>query len=183
MKNSLIAEILDILKTIVIAFIFGLIISNFIISNAIVPSGSMEDTVREGSLIIINRTAYWFKSPERGDIVTFPSPDEPETLFLKRVIGLPGDTIEIKGHQLYINGAAYKEDYIKITHDSLTDVYGPYTVPNGYYFLLGDNRDNSFDARFWENRYVHEDTIIGKAAFQYYPKLKLFKDMEYIELN
>ena len=183
MGKELIEELLSTIKTIAIAFVLGLIVSNFIISNAVVPSGSMEDTVKEGSLIIINRTAYWFKSPERGDIVTFPAPDEPETLYLKRIIGLPGDTIEIKGHQLYINGSAYKEEYIKIEHNDLTDVYGPYTVPDGYYFMLGDNRDNSLDARLWKNKYVDKNDIVGKACFQYYPKFALFKDVEYIEIK
>ena len=175
--------IIDNLITIAIAFVVGLVVSRLIISNAVVPTGSMEATVDEKAMIIVNRTAYWFGEPQRGDIVAFPAPDDKETLYLKRIIGTPGDKVEIKGHQLYINDIAYKEDYITIKYPESDINYGPYTVPDGYYFMLGDNRDESYDSRFWDHKYVPLDDIIGKVHFQYIPEFRWFEKVEYIELN
>lgn len=168
-------EIISWVIVIAAAFALAYIITHFIIIKAEVPTSSMENTVMTGDKIVGNRLSYLFSDPERGDIVLFYQPDTvaagADELYIKRVIGLPGDTIEIKDSMLYINGEAYPEDYLKETMDSID--YGPYEVPEGSYFMMGDNRNVSYDARKWSIKYVSKDLIIGKAWFRYKPSLGL----------
>lgn len=145
------------------------VIWRFILLNAQVPSGSMENTIMSESRIMGLRCAYWFSDPERGDIAVFYAPDHPDTLYVKRVIGLPGDVVEIVDGKVYINGEALQEDYLP---EPMEGDYGPYEVPVGAYFMMGDNRNHSADAREWVNTYVYKDAIIGKAYFTYWPKLR-----------
>lgn len=167
------AEILSWIKTIVLAIILAVFVSEVLIVNSKIPSGSMENTIMTGDKLIALRTSYWFKNPKRGDIVVFKFPDDPSELFIKRVIGTPGDTIEIIDGKLYINNSKtpVKEDYIKEPMDK--EDFGPYTVPKDSYFMLGDNRNDSLDSRYWENKFVKRDAILGKAKLQYYPKIHL----------
>ncbi|MEI3048193.1 MAG: signal peptidase I [Roseburia inulinivorans] len=153
-----------------IALVAALLIKNFLIINADVPTGSMENTILPGDRFIGNRLAYVFGEPERGDIVVFRYPDDESEIYVKRVIGLPGDTIDIEDGKIYINGSAepLQEDYLK---EEWTVATGPYTfeVPEGSYFMMGDNRNDSWDARYWSNTYVTKDKILGKALFTYWP--------------
>ena len=153
----------------VIVLAAAFLIWRFVLLNAQVPSGSMENTIMSKSRIMGLRCAYWFSEPERGDIIVFYAPDHPDTLYVKRVIGLPGDKVEIIDGRTYVNGEALQEDYLP---EPMQGDYGPYYVPAGAYFMMGDNRNHSSDAREWTNTYVYEDAIIGKAYFSYWPKLK-----------
>lgn len=165
-------EVLSWVKTIVFAIIVALFINNFVIVNAEVPTGSMETTIMPKDRIIALRFVYLFDEPQRGDIVVFPFPDDEDTLYIKRIIGIEGDTIEIKNGVLYLNGEAQQEDYIK---EPMYDwaSWGPYTVPEDSYFMLGDNRNYSADSRYWNNTYVKKEKILGKAFLRYYPSIEL----------
>ncbi|KIR02344.1 Signal peptidase I [Lachnospiraceae bacterium TWA4] len=162
----------EFVKIFVVAAALAFILNNYIIVNAKIPTGSMESTVMTGDRIIANRLAYKFEDPKRGDIVIFMPPDEVDIPYLKRVIGLPGETIECKDNQVYINGTPLKEDYLK--EDTQED-FGPYTIPADSYFMMGDNRNDSLDARYWENKYITKDAMLGKAVFSYFPSISLLK--------
>ncbi len=165
-------EVLSWVKTIVFAIIVALFINNFVIVNAEVPTGSMESTIMPKDRIIALRFVYLFEEPQRGDIVVFPFPDDEKTLYIKRIIGIEGDTIEIKNGILYLNGEAQQEDYIR---EPMYDwaSWGPYMVPEDSYFMLGDNRNYSADSRYWNNTYVKKEKILGKAFLRYYPSIEL----------
>lgn len=150
------------------------IITNFVIINANIPSGSMENTIMTGDKLIALRTSYWFSDPERGDIIIFEYPDNEEEWFIKRVIALPGETVEVRDGKVYINNSdtPLNEPYIK---EEPVEDFGPYTVPEDGYFVMGDNRNNSNDARDWNTHYVSRDEILGKAWFRYYPSFGWIK--------
>ena len=157
-----------------VAFYAGILLAafllwRFVLLNAQVPTGSMEDTIMAETRIMGLRCAYWFSEPDRGDIVVFYAPDKKDTLYVKRVIGLPGETVQIIDGQTFIDGKPLLEEYLP---EPMEGSYGPYEVPEGAYFMMGDNRNHSADARFWDNHFVYKDAIIGKAYFSYWPKLK-----------
>lgn len=171
-KRALLKEVSSDIGVIVLAFAIGIVMNRYVIANAQVPTGSMETTVMAGDRIIINRLSYKFGEPQRGDIVTFIYPDDGETLYLKRIMGLPGETIEGKAGVIYIDGEPLKEDFTKEVSE---EDFGPYTVPEGAYFMMGDNRNNSWDSRYWEHKFVKEEDIIGKALFSYFPHQHMLK--------
>ncbi len=163
-------EIISWVQTIVFAFICAFIITHVFIVNARVPSASMETTIMTGDRLIANRLAYKFSEPKRFDIAVFKFPDDPEqkTLYIKRIIGLPGDKVEIKDNEIYINDNPEPIDSSFIKEPMYT-IDAVYEVPEDCYFMMGDNRNNSADSRFWENKFVKKDKILGKAVFRYYP--------------
>ncbi|HSA77299.1 MAG TPA: signal peptidase I [Nitrospirota bacterium] len=135
-----------------------------------IPSGAMIPTLLIGDRLLANKLIYKTSDPKRGDIIIFPFPKDPSKNYVKRLIGIEGDIIEIKDKQLYVNGQAQSEPYIrhiddKIVNDQTRDNYGPVKVPPGSLFFMGDNRDNSYDSRFFG--FVPKDTIKGKA-FSFY---------------
>ncbi len=172
-KDEIKNEVISWLKVVVFAVVVSLIITNFIIVNAKVPSGSMENTIMTNDRVVANRLEYKFRDPKRYDIVVFPAPDEPETLFVKRIIGLPGDTIVIEAGEIYINGSREPLDTSFVKGPLMGD-FGPYEVPEDSYFMLGDNRNNSKDARSWQNKYVNKKDILGRVVFRYYPSFKSY---------
>ena len=172
-KISAKSEIFSWIKVIVSAIIIALFVDFVIIANAVVPTGSMESTIPAGSRIMGLRLYYNFKDPERGDIVIFKYPDDEKVDYLKRVIGLPGETVEIASGKVYIDGELLDEPYLD---EEPTGDFGPYQVPEDSYFMLGDNRAVSKDSRYWTNTYVRRDKIIAKAFFMYWPKLKWLGD-------
>lgn len=167
-------EAISWIKTIILAIIIALFINSVVIVNANVPTGSMENTIMAGDRLIASRLSYVFGEPERGDIVIFKYPDDPtgKTRYVKRIIGMPGETVEIKYGDVYIDGEILVENYIRETTEGN---FGPYEVPEDSYFMMGDNRNNSLDARFWENTYIQEDDMLGKVIFRYYKKPSLIK--------
>lgn len=172
-KISAKSEIFSWIKVIVSAIIIALFVDFVIIANAVVPTGSMESTIPAGSRIMGLRLYYNFKDPERGDIVIFKYPDDEKVDYLKRIIGLPGETVEIASGKVYIDGELLDEPYLD---EEPTGDFGPYQVPEDRYFMLGDNRAVSKDSRYWTNTYVRRDKIIAKAFFMYWPKLKWLGD-------
>lgn len=156
----------------VIAVALALFINTFLIVNAQIPSGSMENTIMTGDRVFGNRLAYTFKDPERFDIIIFKYPDDESQLFIKRIIGLPGETVEIRDGHIYINGSDTPLEDVE-TKEPMEGSFGPYTVPEGCYFVMGDNRNNSRDSRYWANTFVTEDEILGKAVFRYWPLNKM----------
>ena len=141
-------------------------------ANAVVPTGSMINTIQEKDRIIASRLAYIKNDPERYDIVIFKYPDDRKQYFVKRVIGLPGETVEVIGGVVYVtktDGETIQLDDSFVTNCKPTGDYGPFVVPEDCYFMMGDNRNSSWDSRFWTNKYVPKDDIIGKVKFRYYP--------------
>ncbi|PIE75042.1 MAG: signal peptidase I [Deltaproteobacteria bacterium] len=138
-----------------------------------IPSEAMNPTILKGDYILVDKFIYKKLEPKRGEIIIFPSPNNPSQDFIKRLIGLEGDIIEIKNKQLYINGEKYLENYITNSDPNVLsskasprDNYGPITIPKGKYFVMGDNRDNSYDSRFW--KFVKKNEIKGKAKSIYW---------------
>lgn len=169
------AEIISWVKVILFAVILAYVLGNFVLMNAYIPSGSMENTMKKGDKLIGLRLAYVFGEPERLDVVMFKFPDNEEEDYIKRIIGLPGETVTIKEGKVYINDSKIPldEPYLKEEPQALGD--GVYKVPEGCYFMLGDNRNNSKDSRFWENKFVKKEKILAKAMFRFYPTITWIK--------
>jgi len=138
-----------------------------------IPTGSMIPSLLIGDHILVNKQAYKNGSPKRGDIIVFDLPEDVSKTFARRVIGVGGDVIEIKNNQLYINNKEYTEHYVIYTDTKSrprssqpTNNYGPVSVPKGSFFVLGDNRNNSYDSRYWG--FLATDKIKGKIATIYW---------------
>ena len=162
-KTSALKEIFDWVAVIVIAVLVSFVLHTFVIVNATVPTSSMENTIMAGDRVIGSRLYYTRHDPERGDIIMFDYPDDPSILYIKRVIGLPGDHIEITGGVVYLNGEPLDEPYLNVVTEG---EWGPYDVPPGCYFMMGDNRNDSADSRYWQNTYLTRDGIVGKAVLK-----------------
>lgn len=165
-------EIISWILVVVTAFLLAFVTTHYVIIKAEVPSGSMENTIMTGDRIVGNRLAYLLTEPKRGDIVIFKFPDDETQNYVKRVIGLPGETVQVTDGVVYINGEPLEEDYLK------EEMYGnteEFVVPEGSYFMMGDNRNSSYDSRKWENSYVEEEKILGKAWFRYSPSFDMLK--------
>lgn len=172
MKEKIKKEFLSNVVLVLAALAIGLMLNKYVIANAQVPTGSMETTVMAGDRIFVNRLSYVFGEPGRGDIVTFIYPDDGQTLYLKRVMGLPGETIQGKNGIIYIDGEVLEKDF---TQEVSYEDFGPYTVPDGCYFMMGDNRNDSWDSRYWEHTFVEKEEIIGKAVVSYFPHPRVLK--------
>lgn len=182
-------------EAIVFAVILTLIIRTFVIQAFRIPTGSMEETLLIGDFLFVNKFLYGagvpftdaslpaVRAPRSGDIIVFKFPQDTKRDFIKRVIGTPGDTLQIIDKVVHINGVAQEEPYVKFTNPHIQppshrdpnvkpagagnrDNFGPYVVPDHHYFMMGDNRDNSDDSRFWGP--LNEDLIKGKALFIYW---------------
>lgn len=160
-------EIWGIIKIVAIAFAAAFITLRFIVINAQVPTGSMKETINENDRLFGFRLAYVFSEPQQGDVIIFKFPDDESKTYIKRVIGTPGDTVKISAGAVYVNGEKLDEPYLKepmaINSTTLT-----YTVPDNCYFVMGDNRNNSYDSRYWTHTYVSKDQILAKALFKYF---------------
>lgn len=171
------------LSCLVLALIIALFIRSTIVCAYVVPSGSMQQTLKIGDHLLVNMAAYDIKAPfagtplvrigepEFGDIVVFRNPNNPKEDYIKRVVGLPGDTIEIKGKRVFRNGKTLDERYVVHTDPAVLtdrDMMQPTVVPADRYFVLGDNRDNSYDSRFWG--FVDREEIKGKALVVYWSR-------------
>lgn len=163
-------ELLEWVKIILAAAVIAFVLNTFLIANSKVPSASMEQTIMTGDRIIGWRLAYKLGGePERGDIVIFDheiGPGGEETRLVKRIIGLPGETVEIQDNRVYIDGQVLEESYL--AEPMVSDDY-VFEVPEGCYLMLGDNRNYSADARDWLDPYVPEEDILAKVLFRYFP--------------
>ena len=133
-----------------------------------VEGASMENTLHNGDNLIVDKLSYRFHDPERFDIIVFPFQFQDNTYYIKRIIGLPDETVEIRDGHIYIDGSSEPLEDVE-TKEYMVGNYGPYTVPEGCYFVMGDNRNDSKDSRYWINPYVSKDKILGKAVFRYWP--------------
>lgn len=172
-------------EAIFIAVLIALFIRTFVVQAFKIPSGSMKPTLQIGDHILVNKFAYGVKipylntvllpvgSPERGDIVVFKYPLDPRKDFIKRVVGIPGDVVEIRDKVVYVNHQRLNHDVGVFTDPHIMpgtlrprDNLGPVTVPAGHLFVMGDNRDESFDSRFWG--FVPLRDVSGKAFIIYW---------------
>lgn len=171
MSSTVKKEVISWVKTILLALVLAGAVNSFLIVNAEVPTGSMENTIMTGDRILALRTSYWFDEPKAGDVAVFRYPDDPtgKTLYVKRIIGAEGDMVQVEGGRVYVNGEVLEENYI--AEITLGD-FGPYIVPEDSYFMMGDNRNHSLDSRYWENKFVYEDEILGKVVLRYYKGFK-----------
>lgn len=170
-------------ESIAIAFILAMFIRTFFFQAFRIPSGSMRMTLLEEDRLLVNKLSYGamvpfthyrlpgFSHPHRGDIVVFKYPVDPKRDFIKRLIAVGGETVEIKSGDIYINDVLVEDPVIKNTYYYNRGLYGEVNkkvlVPVGYYFVLGDNSGSSADSRYWG--FVPEDNLIGKAEFIYWP--------------
>lgn len=181
-------ELLSFVKTIVFLIVIVIIFRASILEPYKIPSGSMIPTLRIGDQILVSKLSFgirlpfiddiiWrYSSPKRGDIVVFTRPDDPTTSvneskdnIIKRVIGLPGDTIEVRRRTVYINGKALEEDYARWDHGGPpSGNFGPEKIPADHVIVLGDNRDQSKDSRFWNNPFLPMERLKGRALFVYW---------------
>ena len=172
-------------ESIIIAVILAMVIRTFIVQAFKIPSGSMEDTLAVGDHILVNKFLYGthvpftdkriiaLRDPRRGDVIVFEYPEDPSKDFIKRVVGTPGDEIQVKDKRVYVNGKLYenthevhKEKETIPKEQNPRDFFGPVKVPAGSYFVMGDNRDRSYDSRFWG--FVKRDKIKGLAFIKYW---------------
>lgn len=158
-------------RTIGLSIILALGIRTFVAEARWIPSESMVPTLQKYDKLIVDKLSYHFTDPQRGDIVVFSPTDnikkdnpDLKDAFIKRVIGLPGDKVEVKGGRVYINDQPRRENYIE---EKPQYQYGPVTVPADSYLVLGDNRNNSYDSHFWG--FVPRDHIIGHAIVRFWP--------------
>jgi signal peptidase I len=187
-KKSTVREYFE---SIVIAVILALFIRTFVVQAFKIPTGSMENNLLIGDHLLVNKFMFGptesrlerillpVKPVKREDIIVFKYPEEPDRDFIKRVIGLPGETVEVREKKVYINGKALHEPYAhylepvaapsefhEVTSFDVRDRYGPVTVPPNHYFVMGDNRDNSQDSRYWG--FLPREYIKGKALILYW---------------
>jgi signal peptidase I len=156
-------------KTIVLSVLLALGIRTFVAEARWIPSGSMRPTLIENDRLIVDKVTYRFSQPQRGDVVVFAPTDVLKEqkftdAFIKRVIGLPGETVQISGGRVYINNQPLRETYIE---EEPNYQWGPKVVPDGQYLVLGDNRNNSYDSHYWG--FVPRDRIIGRAVVRFWP--------------
>lgn len=172
-KKSKLRDFLEFIAPIVIAMIIAMILKYCVFANAVIPTGSMLDTIQQGDRVIASRLAYTFSDPERFDIAIFKYPDNEKEYFVKRVIGLPGEKVDILNGTVYITGADGKTLELRddfVSEENKDNYCGSFVVPEDCYFVMGDNRDNSVDSRYWvTTNYVSRDKFIGKVMFRYYP--------------
>lgn len=152
------------LETILWALVLALVLRTFVVQAFWIPSGSMIPTLQIKDRVLVCKFWYRFSDPKRGDIVVFKYPMDPKRDFVKRVVGLPGDTVELQEGTVLINGEPQSEPFVK-NHDRFT--MPALRVPDGSYFCMGDNRPNSQDSRFWG--FVPESYLRGPVFFRYWP--------------
>jgi len=161
------------LKTVALSAILAFGIRTFVAEARYIPSGSMLPTLQINDRLIIDKVSYHFTQPDRGDIVVFQPTEELrqqnfKDAFIKRIIGLPGDTVEVKDDTVFVNGEALSENYLQDYPDYQ---WGPETVPEDQYLVLGDNRNNSYDSHYWG--FVPRGNIIGRAVVRFWPLNRL----------
>ncbi len=198
------SELVEWVKTLVLTVIFLVIIRTFLVQTFVITSGSMEETLLVGDFLMVNRLGLGtripgtqtltpgYSEPQRGDVLVFDPPHEDGIKLVKRLVGMPGDTLEMREKRLFINGTLQEEAYVQWgdpngddrhpwmswqkdhilprvdaeSYDPTRDTWGPLVVPDGHYFMLGDNRDFSLDSRYWG--LIERWRIEGKAMFFYF---------------
>jgi signal peptidase I len=195
-KPSVWREIFNWVEVFVVAIALSLILTRVVLMNAMVPSSSMETLISPGDRLFGNRLAYKFGDPERFDVVIFKYPVDEEENYIKRIIGLPGETVTIRDAKIYIDDSStpLEENYLPEEWVVENDGY-VFEVPEDSYLVLGDNRNESLDARYWAEEafeaglvssveegesytYVKRDKILSKAMFTYWPHFEFLSDYD-----
>lgn len=158
-------------EALIIAVLLALVIRTFVVQAFKIPSGSMLPTLQIGDHILVSKFLYYFTPPKRGDIIVFKFPQDETRDFIKRVVGLPGETLEIRGRRILINGVPLTEPYAVYTDGPFARVggrqqLGPLPIPPGQLFVMGDNRDHSMDSRVWG--FLNLTKVKGKAFVVYF---------------
>ena len=161
-KSSCMGFIIDTVETILLALILFLAI-NAVSARVRVENVSMQPTLKAGEFLLVNRVAYKLSSPKIGDIIVFHAPGVDDLDYIKRLIGRPGDTVSIEDGVVYVNNEPLYETYIAAP----PNYSGTWVVPEGQFFVLGDNRNNSSDSHLWG--FIPEDSVVGKALLIYWP--------------
>ncbi|HSG08883.1 MAG TPA: signal peptidase I [Longimicrobiales bacterium] len=201
--RNILMGIWDWTRSILVAFALFVIVRTFVVEAFRIPTGSMENTLLVGDFLLVNKAVYGaeipgtelrlpaFTEPRRGQVIVFTPPHEPAKNYVKRLVGVPGDTLEMRDKELYLDGKPVAEPYVRYSdrkgdavHPDMAwqsnhllaststgyhptrDNWGPLVVPDGQYFMLGDNRDNSEDSRYWG--FVPREAIHGRPLFVYY---------------
>jgi len=179
------SQVREMFESICVAVILAFFVRTFVVQAFKIPSGSMEPNLLIGDHLLVNKfvaaptltkvedTLLPIETIRRGDIIVFKHPKMPERDLIKRTIGLPGETIELRDRRVYVNGQPLDEPYAHFLFKDLADVpagdvrrnFGPVTIPQGQYFMMGDNRDNSEDSRYWG--FLPREYVKGKALFLY----------------
>ena len=165
-ERSTAEEIKDWVVSIVVAVALAMFIRTFIVELYVVDGPSMRPTLESEERLVVNKFIYRFRPPEKGDVLVFQYPRDPSRDFIKRVIAVPGDTIEIREGRVLVNDQLLTEDYIL---EKTRSEYPKSTVPEGRIFVMGDNRNNSEDSRFADVGFVPYDLIKGKALLVFWP--------------
>ncbi len=174
-------DFIEIIQSLVIAGVLAFLIITFVAQSFVVEGSSMEETLQHGERLIVNKLVYRFSDPDRGEIVVFTPQGAEDNRYIKRIIGLPGDTVYIQDGEVFVNGEPLEEDYIK---EEMREVgeSGPFEIPEDSYFVLGDNRNHSADSRFPNLvGYVDRDNIHGRALWVFWPptEMRLVDHEEY----
>jgi signal peptidase I len=161
-RSGFLRFLLDVLETLVLSVVLFVSI-NLISARIRVDGASMEPTLVTGEYVIVSRLSYRLGTPQRGDIIVFHFPRDPKEEYIKRVIGLPGDKVEVRNGAVYVNGQPLDETYLNVK----MDYTGSWRIPAGQLFVLGDNRNNSSDSHDWGT--VPMEYVVGKAILVYWP--------------
>jgi len=173
---------------VVVAVLVALAVQSWLVKPYRIPSESMLDTLRPGDRVLVNRVVYHLRDPHRGDVIVFRYPEDPQVVFIKRVVGVPGDVLEVRDDHLYVNGKKTAEPYVHrtggridptiaqaaIAGSTLHDPWSlatPFRVRGGQYFVMGDNRTDSDDSRDWGT--VPRTAIVGEGLATYWPLSRL----------
>lgn len=165
-KDSLLRSILETVLLVVAAFALAMGIKTYVVQPFLIPSGSMERTLLVGDRVLVNKFIYRMRTPHAGDVVVFLSPEDPDVDFIKRVVAVAGQTVEVKEGVVYVDGVARTEPFVDRAVPD-TSTFKAVTVPAGYVWLMGDNRSNSRDSRFFGPRPVAD--VLGQAFCVYWP--------------
>lgn len=168
-KNSPLRLVIEILVIIVVAIGLATLFTRFVMQPYEIPSGSMEQTIEVGDRVFSEKVSYMIGDPQQGDIITFEDPADPERVLIKRVIATGGQTVDLRDGVVYVDGVPLDEPYTqgKPSNDLNSGITYPYTVPDGYVWVMGDNRTNSADSRAFGA--IPLDSITGHAVLRYWP--------------
>jgi len=177
------------IEVIVISVILALFVRTFVVQAFRIPSGSMEDTLLVGDFLLVSKFLYWFTDPQPGDVIVFKYPLDPSRDFIKRCVAVEGQTVEIRQKELYVDGrrislppqGKHVDSRIYQQGINTRDNFGPITVPAEHIFVLGDNRDNSRDSRYWG--FLNEKLIKGKAFILYWSWRRESQDPQLVKLD
>lgn len=168
-EPSFAIQVFEWIWDIFIVLIIVYLIITFVVQNTKVSGHSMEPTLHNNDAVIVNKFIYHFKTPHQGDIIVFPYQKDPSKKYIKRIIGLPGDIIDIENGMIYINGQILHEPYIIESWNVKGNISYPFKIPENTYFVMGDNRDYSADSRFQDVGTVQKSEIFGKAWIRIWP--------------